>query len=344
MKRPYRIRGGGSLGESICHLHAMRSNVQFNITIKSADVQNTPLGQEVFRLVEKINASERLDIDTCFAPYDLILMHFLPLLIKLAPTTSVDGLTVYDLVRAPTYYLEVFSTESGELEIRGEETCTLTPAYDIAPLSISDAPKFWETIPRTHARNLTIARSLEEMSPLKMVQGKVKTTKGHLKYFKPRELGRENEFHREVELLHRIKDAGLADPDHRLPVLESLVVSDEQEEVVVGLLMNLIASPALGCHLQSPGFRDRRDLHEKWEEQVITTVKLLHEHEIVWGDVNACNVAIDQDLNAWVIDFGGRNTREFVDDDKAETVEGDWQGVHRLFKNWLPSQAVSNHC
>lgn len=74
-------------------------------------------------------------------------------------------------------------------------------------------------------------------------------------------------------------------------------------------------------------------MHKKWEQQVVTTVKLLHEHGIVWGDVKACNVAIDADMNAWVIDFGGRNTRDLVDDDKAETVEGDWQGVHRLFKN-----------
>lgn len=42
--------------------------------------------------------------------------------------------------------------------------------------------------------------------------------------------------------------------------------------------------------------------------------------------------------NAWVIDFGGRNNPLFIDNDKAETIEGDWQGIRRLFEMWLPKQ------
>lgn len=35
------------------------------------------------------------------------------------------------------------------------------------------------------------------------------------------------------------------------------------------------------------------------------------------------NVVIDEAMNAWVIDFGGMNNVEFVDEDKRETIEGD---------------------
>ena len=50
------------------------------------------------------------------------------------------------------------------------------------------------------------------------------------------------------------------------------------------------------------------------------------------------NVVIDEAMNAWVIDFCGMNNVEFVDDEKRETVEGDKQGIIRLFQEWLPSR------
>ncbi len=68
----------------------------------------------------------------------------------------------------------------------------------------------------------------------------------------------------------------------------------------------------------------------------------LHAHDLVWGDVNPGNVVIDDVGHAWVIDFGGGNHPDFVDNEKAETVEGDWQGVGRLFGEWLPSKSASN--
>ncbi|KAG9664742.1 putative C6 transcription factor, partial [Aureobasidium melanogenum] len=343
MERPYYIRGG-SLGDKICHIQALRGNVQFYFTIKSAVMNTTLLAAEYFQLLDRVLTSDRPDEETCFAPYHLILMHFSPLLERLAPTTSVGNLTLEDFVYAPTYHLDVISGQNGQLGIQGEEICTLAPAYDIASLSIFSAPETWKPLPKTKARDLSLAREEKEMKPLESVQGKINTTtegEGKYKFFKPRELGREKEFEREVEVLHRIREAGLAGPTHRLPVLEGLVVAGKQEQVVVGILMNFISSPKLGCHLQSPGFKDQIDLHEKWEKQVRSTVTLLHEHGIVWGDVNPCNVAIDEAMNAWVIDFGGRNTVGFVDDDKAETKEGDWQGVERLFRDWLTGGGVS---
>jgi hypothetical protein len=30
---------------------------------------------------------------------------------------------------------------------------------------------------------------------------------------------------------------------------------------------------------------------------------------------------------------------EFVDEENRETIKGDWQGVRRLFQEWLPIQA-----
>lgn len=82
------------------------------------------------------------------------------------------------------------------------------------------------------------------------------------------------------------------------------------------------------------------EMHKKWYRQVTATVEKLHSHWIVRGDVNPMNITIDDALNAWVIDFGGLNNPEFVDDDKMETSEGDWQGVKGIFEEWLPNQQV----
>lgn len=102
----------------------------------------------------------------------------------------------------------------------------------------------------------------------------------------------------------------------------------------------MIPASSFGTDLLSPGCWTHGELHEKWEQQVTATLEVLHAHEIIWGDVNAGNVVIDEALDAWVIDFGGMNSPEFVNDDKAETMEGDWQGVRRLFQVWLPSRRV----
>jgi tRNA A-37 threonylcarbamoyl transferase component Bud32 len=337
MQRLYYIRES-SLSPSLCRIKLMRGNTQFYLTIPSSHVRNTPLGQDFLRLINEYHGLERHDTEAYDRPLDLICSHFLPLFEKLARQNSVCSLTLQDFVHAPTYWLDVFGTEIGDLNIKGEETRSHTPAYDIAPLSISSAPSFWRRIPKSQARELSLVLSAAESNPLKTVQGKVRTVDGSYKYFKPRQEAREGEFTREVQILSQIKEKGLAGAHFRLPVLDSLVMADAGEEAVVGILMNLITAPSSGCHLLSPGFKDRVDLHQKWEQQVRTFVQILHSHDLVWGDVNPCNVAIDEDLNAWIIDFGGMNNAEFVDDDKAETKEGDWQGVERLFGIWLPSR------
>jgi len=337
MQGPYYVRGS-ALGSSHCRIDLIRSNSQFYLNIPLSDVQNTPLGVEFFRLAEEFDALERHDMEAYHKPIDLICSHFLPLFEQLAPPISINSLTLEDYAHAPTYRLNVFGTESGDLDVRGAETRLSTPACFIAPLAMSSAPGFWKTIPQTQARDLTLVFPAAESNLPMTAGGDAKTADGSIKYFKPREEAREKEFTREVQILQQIKEKGLAGSQCRLPVLDSLVMADTGEEVIIGILMNTITPPDLGCQLQSPGFRNRVDLHKKWEEQVRSSLRILHENDIVWGDVNPCNVVVDEKFDAWIIDFGGLNNAEFVDDDKAETKAGDLQGVERLFGTWLPSR------
>jgi hypothetical protein len=79
--------------------------------------------------------------------------------------------------------------------------------------------------------------------------------------------------------------------------------------------------------LLCPGLQERSDLHGKWEKQLTATVQRLHDHSVV----------IDEEMNAWAIDFGEMNNVEFVDDGKRETMEADWQGLTTIFREWLPN-------
>lgn len=338
MQGPYYLRGS-SLTSSHCRIDLIRGNSQIHLSIPLSDVQTTPLGEELISLNNEYHALGRYDKKAYDKPIDLICLHFLPLFEKLAPQISVNSLTLEDFVHTPTYDVEVYGTENGDLNVRGAETRLYKPTCFIAPFAMASTPDIWKTIPQTRARDLTLVLPASEPNLPMTAHGNVKTASGSIKYFKSREEAREKEFTREVQILQQIKEKGFAGPQYRLPILDSLVMADTGEEVIIGILMNTITSPDLGCHLLSPGLKNRVDLHEKWEQQVRSTLRILHDNDIVWGDVNPCNVAIDEELDAWIIDFGGLNVAEFVDDDKAETKEGDWQGVERLFGSWLPSRS-----
>lgn len=181
-------------------------------------------------------------------------------------------MTLQDLAHTPTYRLDIFGADHGDLDVIGAETRLSTPACFVAPLAMSSIPEFWKTIPQTRASDPTLVLPAAELNLPMTAQGEAKTAQGSYKYFKPREEAREKDYTREVRTLHHIKEKGLAGFHSRLPILDSLVVADIGEEVVIGMLMNTILSPDVGCHLSSSGLRNRVDLHRKWEQQVRSTL------------------------------------------------------------------------
>jgi hypothetical protein len=77
--------------------------------------------------------------------------------------------------------------------------------------------------------------------------------------------------------------------------------------------------------IQSP-LADRK----RWFEQISNAIHTLHRDGYIWGDVKAANVLIDDDDNACLIDFEGGCSLGWVDDDLADSEEGDLQGLDRL--------------
>ncbi|OJJ65898.1 hypothetical protein ASPBRDRAFT_139214 [Aspergillus brasiliensis CBS 101740] len=139
-------------------------------------------------------------------------------------------------------------------------------------------------------------------------------------------------FLRELETYKKIEQRGLSrNEDVQVPQFVGVVYVSQDSRRVYGMLISLVdcENLTLSCAL-----RDKVTFAQikKWEEQIATTVELLHEAGIVWGDVKTNNVLIDKNDDAWVIDFGGGYTQGWVDKKHRETMKGDEEGLFKILE------------
>ena len=323
---------GHVTGES-CHMTIYRSHIVVSIEVEFAKIEGTKLGKRLITQLETWKVLPRGKVRN--KPIlDLVYQTCLPVIQQLVPDTSLDDLSLEGFLHTPTYNLEVVGGNSDDdIHVVGAEKCLYLPGFNISPMPTTELPEIRSTIPQCKARDVYISPLLDERNSVEDIQGRVTTADGVAMYFKPRMDIREAGFARELLVLTRIHKIGLA-ARLRVPKLHGLVVSDEG--TVIGILITMITPSKLATTLRSPGLREREDMHKKWEDQLTFIVKELHAHDIVWGDVHPMNVIIDEDMNAWAIDFNGSNNAMFIDDENRETEKGDWQGMNTIFKTWLP--------
>ncbi|KAI1960803.1 hypothetical protein LOZ58_003876 [Ophidiomyces ophidiicola] len=125
--------------------------------------------------------------------------------------------------------------------------------------------------------------------------------------------------------------------DNDIDALQHYALDSNEEDhpgtCLVGLLLTNIENK--GTHKELAPWSDCANNDRLcWSRQIHQSVEQLHNADVVWGDAKPENVLIDTKGDAWLIDFGGSYTPGWIDKDKRETVEGDWQGVQRIDK-WL---------
>jgi serine/threonine protein kinase len=133
-------------------------------------------------------------------------------------------------------------------------------------------------------------------------------------------------FLRELEILFHIDSIGLTRKFH-VPKLQYIVESGDGISII-GMLLNYIEHD--GGTLRTALIGSSVHSRKKWMSQIKDIVDQLHSIGVIWGDVKPDNILIDKEGDAWVVDFGGGYSPDWVDHEKRDTVGGDLQGVLRL--------------
>ncbi|EEU45614.1 uncharacterized protein NECHADRAFT_80693 [Fusarium vanettenii 77-13-4] len=132
---------------------------------------------------------------------------------------------------------------------------------------------------------------------------------------------------RELEYLGKILKAFPQQDSVRVPQLLGYI-HDKDTKRILGFLRQWVPGQNLGIEIDLAA--TATETKQKWASQIRESVQLLHKHGLVWGDAKPCNVIIDEQDDAWLIDFGGGFTTGWVDSQLAETIEGDEQALERI--------------
>ncbi|KAF4554233.1 Hypothetical protein D9617_5g071100 [Elsinoe fawcettii] len=329
-----RYRGG-----KIEHYTVNRGLTKFHVTVDERQFEGTDFGVQLDAAKRKRSEywngiitkgwPARGLSDAQRDPNGLSLQQCDPIFAKLATDVPLPGRKFSELCRMRTYCLNFGKRADRTLEIAVKDEEVYESGYTICPLRNEEVK--WPRSLEVDASRVVLLRDGMEAT-----WGRVKVD-GVTLWLKPRCEIQDLEFNRELVVLCRLRGLVGSRSDMRVSKLVRVVVF---EQAVVGMLLEWIEPSPYGGQILEEGLWAQRAMHKQWEDQVRATVTWLHAHDIVWGDVNAGNIYIDKDCNAWVIDFGGNYSPDFVDEDKKETVEGDWQGVQRLFQEWLPQRCA----
>ncbi|RBQ80369.1 hypothetical protein FVER14953_12589 [Fusarium verticillioides] len=129
---------------------------------------------------------------------------------------------------------------------------------------------------------------------------------------------------REIQCLHRIREY-FPPGSIRIPQLLGYVHHNDTKQIL-GLLRQWIPGRRLDDVVTSATPQNKK----KWASQVRQTVELLHQNGLIWGNGSPGNIIINEQDNAWLIDFGGGYTQGWIDEELAETKEGDEQALERI--------------
>ena len=113
----------------------------------------------------------------------------------------------------------------------------------------------------------------------------------------------ERVYAREIDTLIQIQRAGLS-RRIRITQLNGLVTSTK-DNLIYGLLLDAINNhDTLWTRHNDP-----IALRKRWYNDVADMIRQLHAADIAWGDFKPAKMLSDENDTVWLIDFGGRITK-----------------------------------
>lgn len=225
--------------------------------------------------------------------------------------------TLHDFYHGPTYHFALHATANDDLMLKPDQG---NPP-EIHPQHWILYEKFGSLWYSFEPSEVKICASSPEQALSRTPREVVTKTGGP--YFFKRGL-----VQHELETYAKIEQANLQ--GSRISSLCGIV--RESSGTILGLLLRHVG-PESRTLRRALKQETSSYLRNQWIEQLTMTLKELHAAGIVWGDAKAENVLIDGDNNAWIIDFGGGFTAGWVDEELANTVKGDQQGLSRIVTN-----------
>ncbi|KAJ4242968.1 hypothetical protein NW757_011687 [Fusarium falciforme] len=130
----------------------------------------------------------------------------------------------------------------------------------------------------------------------------------------------------ELDTYNKIDKARL-DSTTRVSRLHGLVRDDSG--AILGLLLTYIdcKNLTLSCAVKP---KMPTALREKWAAQLRDIITQLHNAGMVWDDAKLDNVLIDNNQDAWIVDFDGGYTEGWVPKTFAGTAEGDLVALEKM--------------
>ncbi|GAB1730972.1 hypothetical protein NU195Hw_g9131t1 [Hortaea werneckii] len=226
-----------------------------------------------------------------------------------------EHFTLERLVKCKRYNLRQDphdNSEDPEIYIRNDDD------GPISSLSLAALPEQYHDLPSIDVSDIRVRECFPGSSlPYKM------DVKDDVMFFKPLMDFKEPDFWRELHALARIYRAGGID---RLAGLRGIATT-EGPSTLVGLLTTWID----GTKLCDTDMKERQSYSGKWCNQVLATIQTLHESSIIWGDVNAHNVLIDRQNDAWIIDLDGGGRPDHQLQPSEANKETELEAVRQMF-------------
>ncbi|KAI0423709.1 hypothetical protein F5Y09DRAFT_194149 [Xylaria sp. FL1042] len=234
---------------------------------------------------------------------------------------------LHDLLYPPTFCFRVTTSNGAPslIPISADESLCLTaPSFEHY---VEEDLEIDESLPQYSTQQISVEEILLE-SDLK-VAGQV-LVDGKKMFCKVWTSGFPNEeMENEIFSLYDIREASL--PSHTTLRVPSLLgyVKHPEAGCVIGFLREWIPGVSLREIDISTTAKNKR---QKWAAQISDTVHQLHDIKVIWCDGKPHNIIIDEQDDAWLIDFGGGRTEGWVPKELADTVEGDLHALEKIIE------------
>ena len=250
--------------------------------------------------------------------------------------------SLYDWYNTPAAFFELTVQDSQLKPEDLEETPSLRKRLDDLLPSLP-MPKYIRSLPHLpfmDPKDITVLTEAAHIPSSPVHPALVRTRLPDSKspeefFFKPVDPTQPSPTKREISLLHKIQSLGLNDSIN-VPRLHALVSSPPSDSnassttSIMGLLLTPIPTPATPLTELFESSSLSTSQRQRYADECNRILKVLHENEIIFGDAKGDNFLVDAEEQLWVIDFGGSYTEGWVDEDVAETKEGDKMGVGKV--------------